>query len=78
MQGEHHDLVHEFPEFREKIHTLKMTNEHFKHLFDQYHKIDRETYRVEYNIEPRNHCALEDLKKRRLSLKDQLFQILQH
>ncbi len=76
MQGEHHDLVHEFPEFREKIHTLKMTNEHFKHLFDEYHKIDRETYRVEYNIEPRNDCALEDLKKRRLGLKDQLFQIL--
>ncbi|MBI5309080.1 MAG: DUF465 domain-containing protein, partial [Planctomycetes bacterium] len=39
-------------------------------------KIDRETYRVEYNIEPRNDCALEDLKKRRLGLKDQLFQIL--
>ncbi|MBM2835810.1 MAG: hypothetical protein HW406_2971 [Candidatus Brocadiaceae bacterium] len=23
MQHEHHDLIHEFPEYREEIHTLK-------------------------------------------------------
>lgn len=76
MQQEHHDLVHEFPEYREEIHRLKTSNEQFKELFDAYHKIDREVYRVEYNIEPRSDIEMEDLKKRRLLLKDELFKIL--
>lgn len=78
MQHEHHDLIHEFPEYREKIHNLKMTNDHFKKLFDDYHKLDKEVYRVENDIEPRSDDAMEDLKKRRLALKDELFQILRH
>ena len=76
MQHEHHDLIHEFPEYREEIHNLKMTNEQFRELFDAYHKIDREVYRVENNIEPRAEAALEELKKRRLALKDELFRII--
>ncbi|MEP9412588.1 MAG: DUF465 domain-containing protein [Candidatus Brocadia sp.] len=76
MQYEHHDLVHEFPEYREKIHNLKMTNEHFRELFYAYHKLDREVFRVENNIEPRSDVALEELKKRRLAIKDELFQML--
>jgi len=28
-----HDLVHEFPQFRDKIHQLKMSNAHFAKLF---------------------------------------------
>ncbi|MFN3532591.1 MAG: YdcH family protein [Candidatus Brocadia sp.] len=76
MQYEHHDLIHEFPEYREKIHNLKMTNEHFRELFHEYHKLDREVFRVENNIEPRSDVTLEELKKRRLALKDKLFQML--
>ena len=76
MQHEHHDLIHEFPEYREEIHNLKVTNEHFREIFDAYHKIDKEVYRVENNIEPRSDTEMEDLKKRRLALKDELFQIL--
>ena len=76
MQHEHHDLIHEFPEYREEIHNLKMTNEQFRELFDAYHKIDQEVYRVENNIEPRADAALEELKKRRLAIKDEHFRIL--
>ena len=76
MQYEHHGLIHEFPEYREEIHKLKMTNDHFRELFDEYHKLDREVFRVENNIEPRSDMTLEDLKKRRLALKDELFQML--
>jgi len=76
MQHEHHDLIHEFPEYRDEIHTLKMTNEHFREIFDAYHKIDKEVYRVENNIEPRSDTEMEDLKKRRLVLKEELFRIL--
>ena len=76
MQHEHHDLVHEFPEYREKIHNLKTTNSHFKRLFDDYHILDKEVYRVENDIEPASDTTLEDLKKRRLALKDELFNML--
>ena len=76
MQHEHHGLIHEFPEYREEIHTLKMTNEHFREIFDAYHKIDKEVYRVENNIEPRSDTEMEDLKKRRLVLKDELFKMI--
>lgn len=76
MQYEHHGLIHEFPEYRDKIHNLKMTNDHFREFFDEYHKVDKEVFRVENNIEPRSDVALEDLKKRRIVLKDELFKIL--
>lgn len=76
MHNEHHSLIHEFPEYNKEIHNLKMTNEYFKNLFDEYHKLDREVYRVENNIEPRSDMAMEVLKKRRLVLKDELFLIL--
>ena len=76
MQHEHHDLIHEFPEYREKIHDLKITNDRFRELFDEYHKVDKEVFRVENNIEPRSDVALEDIKKRRLVLKDELFKTL--
>ena len=33
---ENHDLYHEFPEMHDAIHELKVTNEHFKKLYDEY------------------------------------------
>ena len=76
MQHEHHGIIQEFPEYREEIHNLKMSNEHFRELFDEYHKLDREVFRVENNIEARSETAFEELKKRRLTLKDELFRML--
>ena len=37
---EQHDLNHEFPEYREQIHVLKMSNGHFARLFDEYHDVN--------------------------------------
>ena len=31
-----HILTEEFPEFAEKIHTLKVEDAHFKKLFDEF------------------------------------------
>lgn len=44
---EKHDLRHEFPEFEEKIHHLKVNNHHFKKLFDEYHEVTNEVHRIE-------------------------------
>lgn len=71
-----HDLIHEFPEFREKIHALKLSNAHFARLFDEYHVQDHEVHRIETGAETTSDEHLEHCKKQRLHLKDQLFSIL--
>ena len=77
MSLEKHDLVHEFPEFREKIHQLKITDHHFARLFAEYHDVDHEVYRLEQGAETASGEYLELRKKVRLQLKDQLFRSLQ-
>jgi uncharacterized protein YdcH (DUF465 family) len=44
---EQHDLHHEFPEYRDQIHALKVSNGHFARLFDEYHDVNRHVVRVE-------------------------------
>jgi len=76
MTLEHHSLLNELPEHAEKIHALKTENAHFRKLFDEYHEVDKEVFRIESGEEARADLALEDLKKKRLTLKDKLFAII--
>lgn len=47
MNIEHHDLAHEFPQHKDKIHGLKMSNAHFAKLFDAYHALTKDVERLE-------------------------------
>lgn len=76
MTIEKHDLLHEFPEHREKIHGLKMSNNHFARLFDEYHDVDHEVRRIEEGVENTSDQYLEERKKTRLHLKDELYKML--
>ena len=76
MSIEHHDLVHELPEYREQIHTLKMNNAHFSKLFNEYHDVTKQVERMETEAEPVATHTEEELKIKRLHLKDQLFAML--
>lgn len=77
MFGEHHsNLATEFPEFKEKIHVLKINNMHFSRLVEEFEAIDKEIYRIEQQIEVRSDTYTEDKKKQRLMLKDQLYKII--
>jgi len=71
-----HDLVHELPEYREQIHTLKMCNARFAKLFEQYHEVDHEVHRIETGAENTSDNHLEARKKARLHLKDELLSML--
>jgi len=77
MPIEKHDLHHEFPEFGEEIRELKMNDAHFARLFDQYHEIDHEVNRIEQGVENTSDEYLEQLKVKRLKLKDELYIMLQ-
>ena len=72
MSLEKHDLIHEMPESKEAIHNLKMSNNHFAKLFDEYHEVDQEVHHFESGAEETSDEHLENLKKQRLNLKDQL------
>ncbi len=76
MTIEKHDLVHELPEYRDLIHELKMQDNHFARLFDEYHETDHEIHRIETNAEITSDEYLEELKIKRLRLKDELFEII--
>lgn len=73
---EKHDLIHELPEMRDQIHELKTSNAHFARLFDEYHEVDHEVHRIESGVENTSDEYLEERKKIRLSLKDELYQML--
>ena len=76
MLTEKHDLIHELPEHREKIHELKMNNNHFARLFEEYHEVDHEVHRIETGVENTSDDYLEGRKKRRLYLKDELYRMI--
>jgi uncharacterized protein YdcH (DUF465 family) len=76
MALEHHDLVHEFPEHHERIHALKTGNTHFAKLFDEYNDATREVERLESEGIPVADETFEEMKKKRLKLKDELYAML--
>ncbi|MGB1297333.1 MAG: YdcH family protein [Psychrobium sp.] len=76
MTIENHHLHNEFPEFNDQIRELKMNNRHFSKLFDEYHHLDRDVRRIEDAVEVSSDEHLENLKLRRLHLKDELFTML--
>lgn len=76
MSEEHHDLAHEFPQYREQIHELKTSNNHFMKLFEEYHEVAREVAKMEAEIEPVTTALEEGYKKRRLQLIDELHAML--
>ena len=76
MFGESHDLATEFPEYKEKIHTLKTEDKHFANLFEEYQAVDAQLHRIEQGIEVHADEFVEGLKFKRLRLKDELFALL--
>jgi len=77
MEIEHHrDLAHEFPELKQRIHELKLSDPEFRERYREYQEIDDEVYRIEQDIEVRSDEYAESLKRRRVHLKDALYAML--
>lgn len=71
-----HELHEEFPDKADRIHELKTSDAHFKKLFDEYHDVNRAVHRAETNVEPVSDLAEQELRKRRMHLKDELARML--
>jgi uncharacterized protein len=76
MSMSHHNLADELPEYKDAIHTLKVSDNHFAKLFQAYHECVKQILRIEDEIEAASDFSLEDLKKRRLELKDEMVGML--
>jgi uncharacterized protein YdcH (DUF465 family) len=76
MFGERHDLPHEFPEYADLIVDLRKNNPVFEAMYKEYDAFDDEILKIEQNVEPVSDFYAEDLKKRRMMLKDKLYEML--
>jgi uncharacterized protein YdcH (DUF465 family) len=65
-----------FPEFRDQITQLKTTDAHFVRLFTKHNELDQKIKNMESHLEQGTHEEIEVLKKEKLHLKDQIYQIL--
>jgi uncharacterized protein YdcH (DUF465 family) len=74
MSHTHQELADIFPEYKDKIHTLKTSDKHFARLAKKHHKTNRKIHRYETGVKATSDFHLEDLKKKRLYLLD----IIQH
>ena len=65
-----------FLEYRDLITQLKATDRHFLNLFEKHNELDQRIKNMESGIEPATNLDIEALKKEKLALKDELYQIL--
>ena len=73
-----HDLIHELPEYKERIQQLRADNPQFGRLHDQYNELDQQILKMEEGYETPSDEYLEELKKKRLNLKDQLVSMIKN
>ncbi|MES2412161.1 MAG: DUF465 domain-containing protein [Pseudomonadota bacterium] len=71
-----HDLAHEFPQYLDKMHALKTHDPHFAKLFAQYDEDNHAIANLEKSGIAISDEGFEDLKKRRLKTKDEIYQRL--
>ena len=62
-----------FPEYRDLISQLKGHDLHFTRLFDKHNELDQVIKNKEAHIEPGSQIEIEQLKKEKLLLKDQIY-----
>ena len=65
-----------FPEYRDLISKLKTQDHHFRRLFDEHNALDEKITEMEKREIPVPDDEIEMLKKQKLALKDELYQIL--
>jgi uncharacterized protein YdcH (DUF465 family) len=76
MVQDHHPLIKDFPELKERIHALKTSNAHFAKLEREYEEVDKAVVRLETGVEHGSTAELEQKKLLRVSLKDELYALL--
>ncbi|WOE31187.1 MULTISPECIES: YdcH family protein [unclassified Acinetobacter] len=67
---------HMFPEFRDIIAHLREENPHFAKIFEEHDSLDKEISQLEQNPIHLINDNIELLKRKKLRLKDEIYQLL--
>ncbi|MGO4704514.1 YdcH family protein [Microvirga sp. 2MCAF38] len=70
------ELTDDFPGMENRIHALKTGNHHFARLYDDYVELNRTIHRIETRVEPTTEDVEEELKRRRVAIKDEIAAML--
>ena len=70
MSNTPHTLGEEFPGQLDAIHALKAKDERFARILTEYDEVNDRIHRAETRVEPVSDDHEEELRKRRLALKD--------
>lgn len=65
-----------FPEHRELISQLRQNNAHFAKVFEEHNELDHKIIRLEQDPVTSGLEDIEVLKKQKLKLKDELYQMI--
>ena len=76
MSNTPNDLAEDFPDKVDRIHQLKTGNSRFARLYDEYNELNRTIHRIETRIEPKPEEVEDELKRRRLHIKDEIMTML--
>ena len=71
-----HGIAHEFTEHLDKMRALKTSNTHISSLFSHYDEDNHAIAKFELGDGAISDDGLEDLKKRRLKTKDEIYGML--
>ncbi len=69
----HHPFLSEFPEHRETVRHLRLSDNLFRQMFEEYHQVDDLICRIEEEIEFATDQEIDELKFKRAKLKDALY-----
>ena len=72
MSNTPNELAEQFPQAVDNMHELKVSDAHFAKLHEDYHELNRAIHRAETNVEPTDDFHLEDMRKQRLALLDEI------
>ena len=76
MSNTPHELAADFAEHAALIHHLRETDGHFLRISNEYHEVNRSVHRAETDVEPTDDVHMEEMRKQRLALKDELYAML--
>nr|WP_315240087.1 DUF465 domain-containing protein [uncultured Albidiferax sp.] len=76
MELLNHDLAHEFPQLIGKMRALKLSSSRFLHLFNDYDAVNHAITKIEQDGNAIGDVEMEDMKKKRLKIKDDIYQML--
>ena len=76
MLSQHHDISHEFPEYRRMLDELRASDPQFDELVAKHDSLDDEIRDLEERQQPVSDETIEKMKFERAAFKDQIYQAL--